>query len=198
MQRSQLTEFHYITPIANVPSILKHGILSHNQAARLQHDHDSIAMQEVKDKRAEKKLDGRPLFDYVNIYFTARNPMMFVRRDRHNKICVLRVSPDIIDLAGAVISDHNAASKYAKFFVAPGGLGTINYDRVFAEFWTHPDDPFEERDHKSVKCSEVLMPDRIGLEHIVGAYVSGLVGQAALRAVAPDLDICVDGNLFFQ
>jgi hypothetical protein len=32
MKRSELTELHYITPIANISSILRLGILSHNRA----------------------------------------------------------------------------------------------------------------------------------------------------------------------
>jgi len=32
--QEHLKELHYICPIANVPSIVEHGILSHNQATR--------------------------------------------------------------------------------------------------------------------------------------------------------------------
>lgn len=45
MERSDLTELHYITPIANVASILDRGILSHASAARV--EHDSIADKSV-------------------------------------------------------------------------------------------------------------------------------------------------------
>jgi hypothetical protein len=48
MKRSDITELHYIAPIENVPSILKHGILSHNQAKKI--DHDSVAMREIQER----------------------------------------------------------------------------------------------------------------------------------------------------
>ena len=50
MQRHELEELHYITPICNIPSILRHGILSHVRAARLLHQ--SVAMQVIQDRRA--------------------------------------------------------------------------------------------------------------------------------------------------
>lgn len=37
MLRSRVTELHYITPVANLGSIVTHGVLSHNLAARLPH-----------------------------------------------------------------------------------------------------------------------------------------------------------------
>ena len=37
MKREDLSELHYITPIANVPSILRWGILSHQGVAQLPH-----------------------------------------------------------------------------------------------------------------------------------------------------------------
>ena len=45
MIRSDVTELHFIAPIENVPSILKHGILSHRLAEK--HAHESIAMPEA-------------------------------------------------------------------------------------------------------------------------------------------------------
>lgn len=35
MNREDIIELHYITAIANVPSILQHGILSHTLAEQL-------------------------------------------------------------------------------------------------------------------------------------------------------------------
>ena len=49
MERHELTELHYITPISNVPLILKVGILSHNQAKKIKHT--SVAMNEIQDRR---------------------------------------------------------------------------------------------------------------------------------------------------
>ncbi len=56
MNREDLAELHYITLIANIPSILTHGILSHRQVVRL--THESVAMQQVQDRRESKVVPG--------------------------------------------------------------------------------------------------------------------------------------------
>lgn len=75
MKRSELTELHYITPIANVPSILRQGILSHNRAKRVQHQ--SVAMNEIQDRRAKVTVPGgKKLHEYVNLY-SDKKPSLF-------------------------------------------------------------------------------------------------------------------------
>jgi len=79
MERHELTEMHYITPIANVPSILKLVILSHNRAKRVRHE--SVAMNEIQDRKAKVTVPGgKKLHEYVKLYIRARNPMMYNRQ----------------------------------------------------------------------------------------------------------------------
>jgi hypothetical protein len=88
MKRPDVTELHYITPIANVPSILQYGILSHARAERV--PHGSVAMQEIQDRRRNKQIPGaRTLHDYANLYFDAHNPMLSARRSQNDLLCVL-------------------------------------------------------------------------------------------------------------
>jgi hypothetical protein len=76
MKRQKIKELHYITHIDNMLSIWKHGILCHKLAYRLKHI--SVSMEEVQKKRANKKVPGgKPLHEYANLYFCARNPMLF-------------------------------------------------------------------------------------------------------------------------
>ena len=90
MNRVDVTELHFIAPIANVPLILKYGILSHRLAEK--HVHDSVAMQEVQDRRKDKQIPGaRLLHEYANLYFDAHNPMLSKRRDQNDTICILHV-----------------------------------------------------------------------------------------------------------
>ncbi len=78
MERHELTELHYITPIGNVPSILRQGILSHIRLQRV--EHESVAMEEIQDRRAKVIVPGGlKLHEYVNLYICARNPMMYKR-----------------------------------------------------------------------------------------------------------------------
>jgi len=71
MNRNDLGELHYITPIGNVASIMSKGIFSHKRSKKIQHD--SVAMQEIQDRRKKKVIPGGPpLHDYVNLYLNAR------------------------------------------------------------------------------------------------------------------------------
>jgi hypothetical protein len=113
LRRDQLNELHFITPIENLTSICQRGILSHVRAGRI--PHASVALQDIQDIRATKMVpQGRRLHEYANLYFHARNPMMRLRMDEHESLCVICVSPDVMDIQGTVITDQNASSKYAR------------------------------------------------------------------------------------
>lgn len=195
MKREDLQELHYITAISNVASIRSNGILSHKRAKRIQHD--SVAMQEIQDRRKDKVVPGGlPLHEYVNLYICARNPMLYKRRTQHNDLCVLRVSTDILDLPGVVISDCNASSDYVRFATAPQGLSIIDEERVFAEYWVH-NDPIETFRHRSQKCAEVLVRNSVDQNFITGAYVSGATAKAAFNVTGVNIPVTIDSHLFF-
>lgn len=192
----KLAEFQNITPLVNIPSILEHGILSHEQASKL--PHQSVALQEVQDKRDQKQIPGGlTLHEYANVYFHARNPMMSCRRNEAQSLCVLRVSTEILNISGAVITDQNAVSKYVKFS-APDRLKFMNLDYVFAANWKHPDDQIEEWRHSSAKCAEALIPQRIPPQYLLGAYVVSDAVHAKLEELGFALPIDINADLFFH
>lgn len=197
MNRDDLTELHYITPIANIASILEHGILSNRRVARLHHE--SVAKQEVQDLRAKVRVPGgRALHEYANLYICARNPMLFKRKSAHESLSVLRVSPSVLDLPDVVITDQNAASGYARFFSSSRGLSQVSRDWVFADDWRHPGDSRAYYQHRSIKCAEVLVPDLVDPTYILGAYVSNAGSSASLTQQAPGLRVATNAHLFFR
>src|SRR5882672_10387431 len=99
----RVREFQCIMPLANVPSVLHRGILSHERASKI--EHESTAMPEIQERRDRKRVPGGlNLHQYANLYFHARNPMLSVRR--HEDICVLRVSTAVLQIQGTVITDQ--------------------------------------------------------------------------------------------
>jgi len=190
----RVTELQCIMPIANIASVLQHGILSHERASKLAHH--SVAMQEMQDRRDIKIVPGGlRLHQYANLYFHARNPMLFKRRAED--VCVLRVSRRILELQGAVITDQNAASGYVRF-CAPDQWGLLDFDDIYARSWTHPDDEIRGYRHKSRKCAEVLIPHSVLPNMIAGAYVpdSGSAGRLAQQGFT--LPVVVDPDFFFR
>jgi hypothetical protein len=196
MKRSDLHELHYIAPIQNIPSIMNHGILCHQKARQL--NHASVAMQEIQEIRAKKAIPGgRPIHSYVNLYFCARNPMMYKRAAQHKSLCMLRINIEVLDLPGVVVADGNAASAYTGFWPPKLGLDKIDFDLVFAERWT--DSNQIQQWHKArVKCSEVLVLERVDPRFIQGAYVSCQESQKLLVDTGFRLPVTVDSKLFFQ
>jgi len=198
LRREDLTELHYIVRIENVRSIMERGLLCRRDAARF--NPASVADEEVVRRRSVRKIPGgEPLQAYVNLYLCARNPMLFVRQDQHEGLCVLRVSSDVLDLPGTVIADGNAASDYTRFGTSPRGLDMIEAAAVLAEYWSdRNDDQATAWDKKRRKCAEVLVLRRVPPSYIHGAYVSGQRAQNALTSAGFQLPVVLDPYMFFQ
>lgn len=196
MELSDLKELHYIVAVENVPSILEHGILCHKLARELKHK--SVAMEDVQDIRARKTVpNGLLLHRYANLYLNARNPMMFVLRDDHANLCVLRISKSILKIARVIVTDGNAARRLTVFREPIKGLKKLNSQLLFAKYWTH-EDPWEEYQHKGICCAEVLVPNKVRPDFIEGAYVSNRQTAKRLSKTCSHLKIDVNPAIFFE
>jgi len=196
MIRADVTEFYYITPIENMPSILEHGILSHTLATPLKPT--SLAMAEIQERRQNKQIPGaRRLHEYANLYFDAHNPMLCKIQTKNDVICVLRIDASVLDLPEVIISDHNAACNITRFLTVEQGLNLIKKDRIFAQYWTHPGDPNDEEKHKHEKCAEVLIPDKIEPRFILGAYVANEAALSNFQKLNVGLPVLIKSDIFF-
>lgn len=123
--------------------------------------------------------------------------MLYKRLNEHKKICVLRISSDVLDLPGAVVTTGNAGSNYIRFAAAPGGLSLVDRDLTFAQNWNDKD--YYEKCRKSVaKCAEVLIPDRIDAKFILGAYVSCKDAREQFDRLSTGLVAQINRALFFN
>lgn len=191
-------ELYYITPIDTIPSILKYGILSHQGASKLLHQ--SIANPEVNDRREKTKVtNGLPLHQYVNLYFNARNPMMYTLKCNRDisKLCVLIIDSSVMELPESVITDENAARAYTSFKPYPEGLDMLDFELIYERYWKHPDDPIMDEKHEGIMCSETLIPNCVGNEYIIGAYVLNSEVKDALIEVGFKDEIKIDPDIFF-
>ncbi len=198
MKRDDITELHYICPIETVPSILERGILSHKAASKVAHQ--SIANEAVQARRAQVKIPGgKKLHSYVNLYVNGRNPMMFTvcKTEGTDSVCLLRVSPEVMDSPGVVITDRNASSSAVRFAEPDSGLRRIEEGVIFAQYWTHSDS-IRQDDHKSRMCAEVLVPSVVDPRMIVGAYVGSKKARRALIHLASGFSVSVDKYKFFR
>lgn len=194
----RVKEFQCIMPLENIPSVLKHGILSNERSAKL--PHRSVAMAEVQERRDRKQVPGGlKLHQYANLYFHARNPMMYKRKEHVADLCVLCVSLDVLKVEGVVLADCNASSDYVRFLPPkPAYDRFLDFEDIFALNWTHPDDPIAEMRHKSRKCAEVLVPHVVEPRFLIGARVVNAAAKNRLFALGFALRIDIDPVVFFR
>ena len=194
----RVTEFQCIMPLENIPSVLALGILSHERALKLQHR--SVAMQEVQERRDQKHVPGGlKLHQYANLYFHARNPMLYKRKDEAAGVCILRISIEVRHVPGVVFADCNASSLYVRF-LAPSQWALLDYESIYALDWNrqHADNPYARQVHKARKCAEILVPNHVEPKYLIGAYVVDVATGSKLKSLGFNLPITIDSEMFFR
>lgn len=204
MDRNDVPELHYITHSDNLASIVSRGLMSNNAIDAEGIDGTSVANPDVQSIRATKEVAGRPLHDYVNLYFNARNLMMYdiltfdsIPPVIHEELCVLGIHPDVLDMEGAIIADGNAAQGLTRFHPSPEGLSHLERKHVYTKLW-HVDDPRERTLRRSAVMSELLVPDRIPPDIIEKAYVCCSTARDAIEDQAHGIPLTVNNHLFFN
>lgn len=205
MHRTEITELHYLVAAANVPSILRHGILSHNRAAGILHV--EIADEDVIRRRSQRRIPGGlPLHDYVNLFFNGRNAMLFrrlrdpdpARRLAPQEMVILAISPRVLDVAGVVITDINAAAEEEpRWYTVQEGLAQLHKEEIFATYWTDAD-PWEKRRKRQRMMAEVLVPNCVASTLVSAAHVVSEAAAQSLSLVAPTLRVTIKPGMFFQ
>jgi len=113
-------------------------------------------------------------------------------------LCVLAVTSNVLDLPNVIIADRNASTDMVSFKPSPGGLLLIDSLMIYAMYWNHQDDPVATTRHKALICAEVLVPDEVSAQYVVGAYVSCTEAKNRLLALAPTLTVKARPDLFFK
>ncbi len=189
------TGLYNIQAIENIPSIMKRGLLSNERASKI--SHVSIAMNEVQERREHVRIpNGLKLHQYANLYFDPWNPMLSRKRSQNEEICILKFDRVVLDFEGVIVSDKNASSDYAAFYTPEVGLEHIDFDLVYARYWTD-NDYYEQCRKKSIKCAEVLVPYVIPYEYVVCAAVVNERAAESLEDVGFDKEIIIEPRVFF-
>lgn len=203
MERADVAELHYITHVDNVPSMMERGILSRHRVSRMRDiDPLSVANPDILDRRATRYIPQghqRTLDRYANLFFNARNAMLYRiindydigRRVPPECLAILRIASSVLDMPGVVITEINAAAGVEpRWYTVEEGLVRLDHSEIFAEYWNG-------YDHKQRMMAEVLVPDRVPSSYLIGIY---LVSEPA-SATTPwfgTLPVNVNPYLFFK
>lgn len=189
---------YYITHIANVPSILKTGILSHQQLEKQKIPFTAIYDAAIVSNRKNKQTPDRAsLWEYANLYFQARNPMMY--RVVHEKTCkdlaVVGVKPSVIRFPHVFLTDGNAASGPTQFYTAKAGITVIKdqWSVIQAEYWN------DLNGSKRRIMAECLVPDCVTPDNIHTVYVADHDAKTRLDSMlgSKAIQVVPEPHLFF-
>jgi hypothetical protein len=167
----RIKELYYITHIDNLRSILARGILSHRLIEERGVTFKAIYDANIVSNRKSKTTpNGRSLWDFANVYFQPRNPMLFrvVHETSPDEIVVLGLSPSVLEIPGAYITNGNAANNATDFFDYANGIQAVSaiWDTISSEWWNSMDGS------KRKIMAEGLIPESIPPQLIHSIYVA--------------------------
>jgi len=188
--------FYHITHVAHIPSIIEHGLLSHNEAHSKGYVQSDISNRTVNALRNKNEnIYGLNLHDYVPLYIKVKNPMMFVRNTIDENLVVLTIKPEILNIKGSLFTNGNAASNRTQFFRNIEKIAQLDWGCLNNNYWN------DYEDGKRKKCSEVLVPNQIKLDNIVNICCKYPSTKDFIKSIVPDNfkeKIIIDKSLFFN
>lgn len=200
-RRQSIENLYYIAPVENLSSILERGILPHaeieRQGIKALRIYDA---QIVAGRRERTTPDGRSLWDFANLYFQPRNPMLYrvVHEGKSKHIVVLAIRPQVLDLA-QYIAIGNAASLMSEILPKDKGLQALRskeiWDMINVDWW-RPEDG-----SKRIIMSECLVCGAIPPNFIHTVYVaSHQTAEQVRQLLGPRVEqvaVVQDPHMFF-
>jgi len=202
---ASIRELYYITHIDNVQSILQKGILSHERVENENIKYTPIYNKEIISKRHEIKVpDGRNLWSFANLFFKARNAMLYrvifdpINPINPNDVIVLGIRKDILNHQDIFVTTGNAASSYSKILPIShlNEVVQIVKDIMKKDYWT------DEDGSKRKTMAECLVPDSVPPEYVQSIYVVSDEAmdkvKDALQGYLPLHNFVKEPSIFFQ
>ncbi len=202
MAKHNIKGLYYITHFDNLASILRDGILSHEQIEKRGVQPERIYNPEIVANRQMRQTpSGKSLWEYANVYFQPRNPMLYKvlsETDRRN-IVILGIRPQAMDVDEAFVSLGNAASLLSPILSAEKGLQILNdeYWPILNSDWWKAEDGTKRK-----IMAECLIPDLIPPAQIHSVYVVSQTVADTIRSSVENyplqVSVVVEPHMFFQ
>lgn len=168
----EIPSLYYITPIENLQSIFREGILSHAEVRRRGIPLTPIYDASIVESRQRITTpDGKSLWDFANLYFQPRNAMLYrvVSERKARGIVVLALKPQVLDIA-SFVSIGNAASPLSVILPKEEGLKKLQeketWEFLQREWWA------QEDGSKRMMMSECLVYEKVPPDYIQTIYVA--------------------------
>ena len=199
MRRRNFKELFYITHIDNIPSMLKNGIFSHERIESTKIPFTRIYAEDIVSNRHKITVpDGRNLWHFANVYFQARNPMLYrvIHEKTEDNIAVLGLRSEILERHDIYVTTGNAAHSMSDILYpldAQKQIPEIIKNSVDLEWW-HSEDGSKRK-----IMAECLVPEFISSDMIQSIYVAKHKTQTQVKnlIVGYDIPIILEPNMFF-
>jgi ssDNA thymidine ADP-ribosyltransferase, DarT len=122
MMGRTIRNLYYITHLDNVPSILRHGILSHEEIQSRGLAFTAIYDTAIVSRRSQISVpDGRTLWSFANLYFQPRNPMLYrvAIEQGADHLAVVAVKTNVLARPDVMLANGNAAHRSTVIVPAP-------------------------------------------------------------------------------
>lgn len=198
MPKPDIKGLFYITHVNNITSILRHGILSHALVEERKIQFTRIYDDQIVSNRRERKTPaGKSLWEYANLYFQPRNPMLYrVINEKDKKdIAIVEVRRDILNQPNVFISTGNAASAPSDILPVQNGVKAIYqmWEVINNEWWNDTDGS------KRKIMAECLVPELVPPDLIQAIYVtSHSVADKLRNDLQSNILVIPEPRMFFQ
>jgi O-acetyl-ADP-ribose deacetylase (regulator of RNase III) len=196
---ASIRELYYITHVDNLQSILERGILSHERVIKENVKYTPIYDEQIVLGRRDKKApDGRSLWSFANLYFKARNAMLYrvIIEKSAKDIVVLGIRRDVLNRSDIFVTTGNAASAYSEILPVSQlkRIEKIVKRILKMDYWTMEDGTKRET------MAECLVPDSVSPEYIQTIYVAD---RETMNKVKEKLqwfkvEVVCEPSIFFQ
>ncbi|MFN0107745.1 MAG: DarT ssDNA thymidine ADP-ribosyltransferase family protein [Blastocatellia bacterium] len=198
--KPDIKSLYYITHIENLPSIFERGILSHSKVEEMNVAYTPIYDGNIVSRRKSKLTpNGKSLWEYANLYFQVRNPMLYrVIHEAINleDIAIIGVSPQVLTEPGAILTDGNAANDPTQFYDVAKGRQVLlaQWKIINSEWWNDLDGS------KRKIMSECLVPNLVKKEFVHSIFVANHTARERVQKLlgAKQISAVPEPNLFFQ
>ena len=199
MRVPKVTGLFYITHIENVKSILRNGILSHENIINRKIPYKPIYDEQIVTNRKNILApNGMNLWNFTNLFFQPRNPMLYrvLHEKQASEIAIIAVQPIILERPDIFFSNGNAAHSASDIFHAielNKKIRQITRNTIDVVWWN------DLNGSKRKIMAECLVPDVVNPDLIQAVYVGSRKAKELIEAdySGLGLPIITEPNMFF-
>ncbi len=191
LDKFQIVYIYHMTHINNLYNILNYGLLSHDN----NEVNNKIDNPEVNNRRNfNEPIYHKNVHDYVPFYFNPKNAMLYVNKENQGNLVILAFDNHLIYEQGSLFTDGNASVNNTAFYNNINDLDKLAWDCIHANTW------FNFNDGKRTKMSEVLVPNKVGINKLkkiycINYHIKSYIDNLMINY--PNIKVEVNTEIFF-